>query len=952
VGVEALEERQLLTTFTVEHLGGTGPGSLRWAIAQSNASPGADVIGFAVSGTIRAGRSSLPAITDAVTIDGASAPGFAGTPVVTVDFQGGRGLRFARGSDGSTLSSLALVRAGGDGVTLDASRITVQGNYIGLLADGTTVAANRGDGVRINASSRGNLIGREDPVSSITYYNADAVSMQPVSGWQGIRQADAPGQFLITGTSGDAGLLYIGPISGAGGTSYAVNYPGAVATSVYGPDNLGNGVLRLVGTYRNGDQVVRGFVFEGTTADLANPANYRTIAEPGAQFTYVHSTMGGLAVGNYDGPTEEGTPIGPGRSFVYDLASDQFVADVAYPGATSTTSYGIWHNDRTSYTIVGGYSVAHAGGQALATSAGFMVDYDSATGQFSNWKSFQHTPTAGGDSIATHFEGISSVEKGVYTLSSGSALAGPGGGLIGSVASVRRQPDGSFGEATWVDLSYPGLDAAMTSDSVVGGQVVGLVLADTGTFTYQATIDVGFQLSNVIAGNCGNGVGIYGSHDNRVAMNYIGTDASGTAARGNRGSGVLLTSGASGNVIGGQATGGNDPTGGVFVRPPMGNLISGNRGDGVLINRGATRNLLSGNFIGTAASGAAPLGNRMDGVAIDRADGNLLIGCTFQQDPFVFYNVISGNGGNGLRITNSDDTIVQANFLGAGADNATVVGNRGDGLLISGDSRNTHVGGVIPLGNVISGNDRNGIEVRDRASGFLSFNTFAGLFAFAGAAPNRGDGILITSSGGDNVVRTSIVSGNLGDGIELGGNATGVQITDTAIGTNTDIQAALPNGGSGVKFSGRARGNAIGGFQPSIEPRVTISSNGRYGVEVVGSARDNAIFNANIGTTAEGSGDLGNALGGVLLGHGTSGTVIGGDAPPFFVKIANSGGDGLAVIGSRNNRVRGGEIVSNRGYGLYAEGDASGTVVRDAQISGNARGDVDLTNSRGVVYIP
>ena len=95
---------------------------------------------------------------------------------------------------------------------------------------------------------------------------------------------------------------------------------------------------------------------------------------------------------------------------------------------------------------------------------------------------------------------------------------------------------------------------------------------------------------------------------------------------------------------------------------------------------------------------------------------------------------------------------------------------------------------MIPLGNVISGNNGNGIEVRDTASGFTSFNTFAGVYAFGGAAPNKRDGILITSSGGNNLIRTCIVSGNLGNGIELGGNATGVQVTDTAVGTNTDIQ--------------------------------------------------------------------------------------------------------------------------------------------------------------------
>ena len=69
-------------------------------------------------------------------------------------------------------------------------------------------------------------------------------------------------------------------------------------------------------------------------------------------------------------------------------------------------------------------------------------------------------------------------------------------------------------------------------------------------------------------------------------------------------------------------------------------------------------------------------------MAIVKANGNQLIGCTFQQSPFVFYNVLSGNGGNGLRITNSNNTTVQANFMGAGADNATVVANGGDGLLV------------------------------------------------------------------------------------------------------------------------------------------------------------------------------------------------------------------------------------------------------------------------------
>lgn len=981
-GVEILEDRQLLATFTVSSLENAGAGSLRQAIVAANRSPGPDAIHFSVAGTIRVGRTALPSITDTLAIDGSTAPAFAGTPVVTVDYRGTQGLTFARGSDNSVLKSLALVKAGNAGVTLSSSNVTVSGNYIGLLADGTTPAGNRGDGIRINASSHDNTIGRTDPVTSISYFNTDAVTLQPVSGWQGIRGADTPGQYLITGTSDSNGLLLVGGIDGVG-TSYSVNYPGAATTSVYGPDNLPDDQIRLVGSYKNPSDAcdpvtVHGFVFEGTTADLPSGGSFRSIDYPGAVYNYVHSTMGGLAVGNYDGPTQGGQALGAGHAYIYDLASSTFLTDIQFPGSSSNTAYGIWHNGGTSYTICGGFSdvaTQNLQDQARPIGQAYLVDYDSATGRFTNWKAF-NTPNGGvGVDFVTHFQGISSVESGVYTLSADSLQTGTANPVQGSVVSVRRNPDGTFGEGVWVDLDYPGVEGVTSSNSIYGNQVVGLFLGDSPAFSFQATINVGFQLSNVISGNGGNGIGIYGSDDNHIAMNYIGTDASGTARVGNGGNGILVTNGAARNLIGGQATGGNDPTAEVFVRPPQGNLISGNRGNGVLINQGATRNLLSGNFVGTIASGNAALGNRLDGVAIVNADGNALIGCTFQQSPFVFYNVLSGNGGNGLRISDSDNTIVQANFMGVGANNATMVANGGDGLLVAGSSRNTQVGGVIPLGNVISGNNRHGIEVRDRASGFISFNTFAGIYAFGAAAPNRLNGITITSSGGNNQVRTSIVSGNLGHGIELGGNATGVQVTETAIGTNTSIQTAIPNGGSGIRISGNAHGNAIGGFQPSVEPQVTISANRRYGIEVVGSARNNSIFRTYIGTSALGTANLGNGLGGILLGRGTSSNTIGGVAPELANTILYNGGNGLTIRSSDGNTVLGNEIRASAGAaiavfagrsnlignaaagntltgngldGLYLTGDLAGTLVMGNQIDGNAANGVTLKGTRGL----
>ncbi|WP_422929226.1 beta strand repeat-containing protein [Singulisphaera sp. PoT] len=952
--VETLEDRELLSTFAVTSLGDNGAGTLRRAILQANATPGPDTISFDVAGTIRISRTSLPAITDRVAIDGTTAPGFSGTPVVGVNFSGTLGLRFNQGSDGSSLTSLSLVRAKQAGVTLNASHIVVQGNYIGLMTNGVTVAGNRGDGIRINAGSHDNLIGRKDPVSSVQYFNASSVSMQPVSAWQGIREnPNASGQYLIVGTSGNNGLLYEGPISGVGGTSFSVNVPNANSTSVYGPNVVKDGLIQLVGSYKDGNDKVNGFLFQGTTSDLSNPGAYRTIDYPGAKYTYVHSTMGGLAVGNADGP-EGNAPLGTGHAFLYDVNQDKILTDIVYPGSTTTTAYGIWQNDTpggTSYTICGGYSAP--GDKADGLAHGYLVDYDSATGKFSNWASFQYPNGAAGKDFISHFEGISGDQKGVYTLNADSLLLGSNGGVQGSFVTVRRNTDGSFGPSTWVDLNYPGIDGAFSSNSVAGNQVVGVVAGNGGVFSAQASINTGFQLSNVISGNQGNGIGIYGASDNQVAMNYIGTDPTGNARLGNGQNGILVTAGATRNLIGGEATGGNDPTKGVFVRPPQGNLISGNRGNGVLIIHGANHNVLAGNFVGTTASGNAALGNRQDGVAIDRADNNQLLGCTFQQDPFVFYNVISGNGGNGVRVTDSNDTTIQANFMGVGANNATLVPNGGDGLLVSGSSSGIQVGGVIPLGNVISGNRRNGIEVKDRATGFVSFNTFAGLYAFGGAAPNGQNGILITSSGGNNLIRTSIVSGNVGNGIVLSGNATGVQVTESGIGTNTVLTQELPNGGDGILISGKAHDNAIGGFQASIVPQVTISANGGYGIRVVGSARNNQVVNTFIGTSAKATKNLANHLGGIYLGRGTSGTTIGGTDPNDRNDILFNDGNGVTIASSTGNVLLGNNIGSNTGSGVFVQA-GRGTVIGSAtagnSITGNGVDGVylasDLTGSR------
>lgn len=565
-----------------------------------------------------------------------------------------------------------------------------------------------------------------------------------------------------------------------------------------------------------------------------------------------------------------------------------------------------------------------------------------------------------------------------------------------------------------VDASGAGVTIA-ASDTIVNGNYIGLwgdgstveanhgdgilvVAGADGNIIGTGSLST-FVLANVISGNRGNGVTIAGGTANTVAANYIGTDVTGTSPRSNWGNGIQLTAGAAGNLIGGVVSGGNDPTDGVFYVPPQGNLISANFGNGVLIDAAATGNQLSGNFIGTSALGSSPLGNNGDGVAIVEADGNRLVGTTSLQNPFVFYNVVSGNRGNGLRITDSDNTVVHASFFGVGADNSSAVPNFGNGMLVTGNSQFVDAGGEIPLGNVMSGNYRNGIEVRDTAGGVISFNNFVGQVAFGGALPNLQAGIRITSSNpnfdpGDtttwNRIRTSLVGGNIGNGIEFLGDAYGAEVTETAVGTTNTIRGALPNQRNGILIGDNANTIAIGGFQPSVEEagsNFSVYSSGNYGYGIVfaGNAHDISVFDTRVGlgggAEIDTASKLPNGKGGILIGRGTYNITIGGPRDAvnpglrYFNEIVANTGNGVTAEGTVNLRLLGNTISGNTAsgvvlkntpdavvgaplagntitrngrYGIYAGGRLTDSIIQSSTISENGSTGVRLSWARDI----
>jgi len=494
--------------------------------------------------------------------------------------------------------------------------------------------------------------------------------------------------------------------------------------------------------------------------------------------------------------------------------------------------------------------------------------------------------------------------------------------------------------------NYIGLK--MDGATVASNGSNGLELINSSNNYIGGTAD---QDRNTISGNLLNGIALSGSSSNQIVGNNIGTDVTGMVKLGNARHGILMTALSKNNLIGGDETGGNDPTNGVFVRPPEGNLISGNNGCGVLISDRSTYNTLSGNFIGTDATGDAPLGNLLDGVAIVSANNNSLIGCLQTDNPFIYYNVIDSNGGNGLRITNSNTTTVQANFFGLGADNQTPLGNHLNGVLIEGSSSTIVFGGVIPLGNVTAANGLNGILVQGTANRFQSFNTFAGVAAFKDYTNlgNGANGIKITSTGGSNEVRTSVISENLNNGIEISGCAHGVLISENIIGLNTSGAFAMGNKNNGVEIKGNAHDNIIGLKLPtfSVIPHNAISGNVNNGIAVTGNAYNNRINFSFIGTDIGGQDAIGNGRAGVYLGAGTHGTTVGSTDSRLFTVISGNTGNGVEMRNTYGNTVTGCLIgidrdgqdsLGNGGNGIFISNSNNNVIGRKPAPNGTTTG--------------
>jgi hypothetical protein len=401
---------------------------------------------------------------------------------------------------------------------------------------------------------------------------------------------------------------------------------------------------------------------------------------------------------------------------------------------------------------------------------------------------------------------------------------------------------------------------------------------------------------NLISGCATAGVSI-GANGNIVQGNYIGTDATGASALGN-GTGVLLNT-SQVNLIGGTA-------------PGAGNVISGN-GDGIaFIN--SVSNTIQGNFIGTNAIGTTAVGN-LRGV-LDRAGSNTIGGTASGAG-----NVISGNRGNGLELDGTS-SVVLGNKIGTDITGTTAMPNTGDGVAI-GNSFNVIGSVAAGAGNLISGNQGNGVDILAGVSNVIQANRIGTDVTGTLALGNQLNGVTISASvntvGGTTAAARNLISGNTGTGIRISG--TGNVVLGNYIGTDASGALALANGDSGVKVL--SSNNTIGGTTAGA--RNVISGNLGDGVMFL-TGSGNVVEGNYIGTDVTATQALGNGVG-VSVGPFNDNDVIGGTTAAARNLISGNASQGVLVTGSAANIVVEGNYIGTNVSGTQALGNGTGITI-------------------------
>ncbi len=471
---------------------------------------------------------------------------------------------------------------------------------------------------------------------------------------------------------------------------------------------------------------------------------------------------------------------------------------------------------------------------------------------------------------------------------------------------------------------------ATTQSGYSGAPLISIVDGDTRTY--------GLKLWTGSDGSTIRGFNVQGfttgiditSSGNTIAGNYVGTNAAGTAAAGN-GTGINIWQGDN-NIIGG--TGANDR-----------NVISGNTGVGLAINTTADSTQVLGNYIGLNAAGTAAVANTFQGIYIADSIGTLIGGTTTASR-----NVISGNGTQGIYMTNADNSVIYGNYIGTNAAgtadiNGTTANSTRSGIVMLNGSSGNQIGNTIAgARNVISGNNHYGVEIQGATS---QNNTVSGNYIGTDstglvALGNTNGGFSFWGSGTGNSLVANVVSGNLGYGVLVGNGSSSAVIQGNYIGLGVDGSTVVGNTSHGILVDGATNtliGTNADGSNDTAEANTISGNDNGIVLNVSGVGTTGTMIYGNfIGTDASGLLDRGNTLDGVRIQNGATGNFIGGAGTARRNIIAGNNQDGIQIDGEttdgnfiQNNWIGlaadGVTVLGNGGDGIYISGGADNTVI-------------------------
>ena len=398
--------------------------------------------------------------------------------------------------------------------------------------------------------------------------------------------------------------------------------------------------------------------------------------------------------------------------------------------------------------------------------------------------------------------------------------------------------------------------------------------------------------------------------NNTIAGCWFGLGSGGTNAAPNAYQGILIASGASGNIIGG-------------TNALQRNFLSGNSQYGVFItDPNTTGNVVLGNYLGTDASGSNAVANTKSGVFIGNGTSGNIIGGTNAPAR----NILSGNSEYGVIITsNTIGNVVLGNCIGTDAGGRLMVSNVLGGVFLADGASQNIIGGTnAGACNVISGNLGNGILLR--GSNVVN-NTIQGNFigtdiTGTNALPNTIAGVTIDTGSSSNLIggtvpgARNVISGNTNGpyydyGVIIAGPGTGGNVLEgNYIGLGADGLTPVPNY-YGAFFAGGATGNTLGGTVAGAGNHV--SGNISYDVFISDPGTSGNFVEGNfIGTDFTGTNGVGDFIE-VELQGGATGNFIGGVNPGAGNVIAGAGFLGVALYdaSTTNNAIRGNSIFNN-----------------------------------------